>query len=108
MGAGMGVGKGVRRMGGLPSTRALEILAARAERPLKEGFQTSRVGVLEWSLGSEGGPLPSVRLGPTLFLAGGREESVTRVNRLTSRSMILTLREVLTKRHCVLKARLEL
>ena len=33
---------------------------------------------------------------------------VTRVDRLTSRSMILTLREVLTKRHCVLKARLEL
>ena len=33
---------------------------------------------------------------------------VTRVNRLMSRSMILTLREVLTKRHCVLKARLEL
>ena len=33
--------------------------------------------------------------------------SVMRVDRLTSRSMILTLREVLTKRHCVLKARLE-
>ena len=33
--------------------------------------------------------------------------SVTRVDRLTLRSMILTLREVLTKRHCVLKARLE-
>ena len=33
---------------------------------------------------------------------------VTRVNRLTSRSRILTLREVLTKRRCVLKARLGL
>ena len=33
---------------------------------------------------------------------------VTRVDRLMSRSMILTLREVLMKRHCVLKARLEL
>ena len=33
---------------------------------------------------------------------------VTRVDRLTSGSMILTLREVLTKRHCVLKARLGL
>ena len=31
--------------------------------------------------------------------------SVMRVDRLTLRSMILTLREVLTKRHCVLKAR---
>ena len=34
--------------------------------------------------------------------------SVTWVNRLTSRSMILTLREVLTKRHYILKARLRL
>ena len=34
--------------------------------------------------------------------------SVARVDRLTSRSMILTLREVLMKRHCVLKERLRL
>ena len=34
--------------------------------------------------------------------------SVMRVNRLTSRSKILTLREVLTKRHCILKGRLRL
>ena len=34
--------------------------------------------------------------------------SVTWVDRLMSRSMILTLREVLTKRHCILKARLGL
>ena len=73
MGVGTGVGEGVLRMGGLPSTRALEILAARAERPLKEGFRTSRVGVLEWSLDGEGGPLPLVRLGPVLFLAGDGE-----------------------------------
>ena len=33
---------------------------------------------------------------------------VTQVDRLMSRSMILTLREVLTKRHCVLKERLRL
>ena len=33
---------------------------------------------------------------------------VMRVDRLTSRSMILTLREVLTRRHCILKARLGL
>ena len=35
-------------------------------------------------------------------------KDVTRVDRLTSRSMILTLREVLTKRHCILKERLRL
>ena len=34
--------------------------------------------------------------------------TVTRVNRLTSRSMILTLREVLMKRHYILEVRLEL
>ena len=73
MGVGTGVGEGVHQMGGLPSTRALEILAARAERLPKEGFRTSRVGVLEWSLDGEGGPLPLVRLGPTLFLAGDGE-----------------------------------
>ena len=73
MGAGTRVGKGVRWMEGLPSTRALEILAARAERPPKEGFWTSRVGVLEWSLDGEGGPLPLVGLGPMLFLAGDGE-----------------------------------
>ena len=33
---------------------------------------------------------------------------VTWVDRLTSRSMILTLRKVLTKRHCILKVRLRL
>ena len=38
----------------------------------------------------------------------GNIHIVTRVDRLTSRSMILTLREVLTKRHCVLKERLRL
>ena len=32
--------------------------------------------------------------------------TITRVNRLTSRSRILTLREVLTKRHNILKVRL--
>ena len=42
-----------------------------------------------------------LQLGPPLY-------SVMRVDRLTSRSMILTLREVLTKRHCVLKERLRL
>ena len=74
MGVGMGVGEGVHQMGGLPSTRALEILAAKAERLLKEGFRTSRVGVLEWSLDGKGGPLPLVELGPMLFLAGDGEE----------------------------------
>ena len=70
-GAGMGVGEGeVRRTEGLPSTRALAILEARAERPLMEGFRTSRVGVLEWSLDGEVGPSPSVVSGPRLFLAG--------------------------------------
>ena len=46
----------------------------------------------------------------SLSLSGqGRwRETVMRVDRLTSRSMILTLREVLTKRHCVLKGRLRL
>ena len=71
MGAGMGVGgRRVHWREGLPSTRALEILAARAERPLKDGFRTSRVGVLEWSLDDEGGLEPWVRLGPMLFPAG--------------------------------------
>ena len=32
-------------------------------------------------------------------------DPVTRVDRLMLRSMVLTLREVLMKRHCVLKAR---
>ena len=45
------------------------------------------------------------------FAFGGEvldEGIVMRVDRLTSRSMILTLREVLTKRHCIPKARLRL
>ena len=42
----MGEGE-VRELGSLPSTRALEILAARADRPWREGFRMSRVGVLE-------------------------------------------------------------
>ena len=46
--------------------------------------------------------------GSMLQLSGKGGLAVTQVDRLTSRSMILTLREVLTKRHCVLKARLEL
>ena len=71
MGAGTGVGEGeVLWRGGLPSIRALEILAARAERPLMVGSQTSRVGVLEWSLDSIGDPWPWAGLGPRLFLAG--------------------------------------
>ena len=70
IGVGMGVGEGDRqRLGGLPSTRALAILEARVERPLKEGFRTSRVGVLGWSLDGEGDPLPSAELSPGLFLA---------------------------------------
>ena len=73
MGAGMGVGEGVCLLEGLPSTRALEILAARAERPPKEGFWTSRVRVLEWSLDSKGGPLPLVELSPMLSLVGDGE-----------------------------------
>ena len=43
-----------------------------------------------------------------LDMVSHASQCVMRVDRLTSRSMILTLREVLTKRHCVLKARLEL
>ena len=67
----MGVGEGeVRMTGGLPSTRALEIQAARAERPRMEGFQTSRGGVLEWSLASEGGSSPLVGSGLRLSPAG--------------------------------------
>ena len=57
-------------MEGLPSTRARAILEARAERPPMEGFLTSRVEVLEWSLDGVGGPLPSVGLGLMLSLAG--------------------------------------
>ena len=45
---------------------------------------------------------------PRLLAKAGVSFGVTRVDRLTSRSMILTLREVLTKRHCVLKVRLGL
>ena len=67
----MGVGVGeVRWRGGLPSTRALEIRAARAERPQMEGFQMSKGGVPEWSLAGEGDPSPLVGLGLWLFLAG--------------------------------------
>ena len=88
IGAGMGVGEGEDRFGnsatrwsmsaeegvflrwgGLPSTRALAILEARVERPLMEGFRTSKGGVPEWSLGGGEGPLPLVRLGLGLFLA---------------------------------------
>ena len=55
---------------GLSSIRALEILAAKVERLWRVGSLTSRVGVLEWSLDSGGGPWPWVGL----FLAGGIEE----------------------------------
>ena len=72
MGLGIRVGSGeVCWRGGLPSTRALVILAARAKRLLREGFWMSRVGVLEWSLDGKGGPWPLVGLGLWLFLAGG-------------------------------------
>ena len=71
IGAGIRVGEGEWwRLEGLPSTRALVILEARVDRPLREGFRTSRVGVLEWSLVGEGDPLPLVELSPGLFLAG--------------------------------------
>ena len=71
IGAGLGVGEGDRRrLGGLPSTRALAILEARAERPPMEGFRTSRVGVLEWLLGDEEGSSPLVELSPGLSPAG--------------------------------------
>ena len=46
--------------------------------------------------------IPSLQFSPKELLL------VTQVDRLTSRPMILTLREVLTKRHCVLKERLRL
>ena len=51
------------------------------------------------------------KLGSEVLDLWGREHfdegvSVMRVDRLTSRSRILTLREVLMKRHCVLKVRL--
>ena len=71
IGVGMGVGEGDRRrLEGLPSTRALAILEARAERPLMEGFRTSRVGALEWLLGGEGDPSPLVESSPGLSLVG--------------------------------------
>ena len=47
------------------------ILEARAERPLMEGFLTSRVGVPEWSLGGGEDPSPLVESGPVLFLVEG-------------------------------------
>ena len=71
MGAGTGVGEGefwsrllvrggVRRMEGLPSTRALAIWEARVDRSRMVGFRTLKGGGPEWSLVGIGGPLPLV------------------------------------------------
>ena len=63
-------------MGVLPSIRAPVIQAARPDKSWKVGFQTSKGGVLEWSLVGKGGPLPWAELGPWLFLAGDGVESL--------------------------------
>ena len=52
------------------------IWAARADKSQKEGFWTSKGGVLEWSLVGKGDPSPWVVLGPRLSLIGGEEESL--------------------------------
>ena len=82
IGAGIGVGEGerweadsggggVRRTEGLPSTRALEIRAARVERSRREGFRTLKEGARVWLVGDGEDLVPLVGLGPVQFPAGG-------------------------------------